>query len=56
MEQSNRNLQPTNDRHVLLEQLRREQNEYGEGTSHWSLVQEKINQIVAQNLLEYVNR
>lgn len=53
MEQSIRSLQPTNDRLLLL---KREQEEYGEGTSHWAILQEKINQIIAQNYLEYLNR
>lgn len=53
MAESNRSLQSTNDKLVLL---RKEQEQYGEGTANWAYVQEKINQIIAQNLLEYVNR
>ena len=53
MDQSNRTCQSTNDKLLLL---RREQEQYGEGSSHWTLLEEQINQIIAQNYLEYVNR
>jgi hypothetical protein len=43
-------------RHILLDKLRNEQSQYSEGTVRWSHVQEKINQIVSENFLYYVNR
>jgi len=36
--------------------LRQEQEQYAEGSKQWTYLQENINQIVAQNYLEYVNR
>jgi len=36
--------------------LRQEQANEKEGSKQWAKLQEKINQIVAQNYLEYVNR
>ena len=56
MEQSNNDQQSTDVRSILLKQLRTEQEQYGEGSTHWVLIEEKINQIIAQNYLEYVNR
>jgi len=41
---------------VVLKKLKKEQEQYGEGSSHWTLLEEQINQIIAQNYLEYVNR
>lgn len=48
-------MQSSSNSKLLLEKLRKEQEQYGEGTANWAYVQEKINQIVAQNLLRYVN-
>jgi hypothetical protein len=45
--------QSTNDQLLLL---RQEQALVKEGSKQWAKLQEKINQIVAQNYLEYVNR
>ena len=56
MARSNNTNQSADVRSILLETLRNEQREYGEGTTHWALLQEKINQIVAENYLHYVNR
>jgi len=56
MDQSNRTEQSANDKHLLLEELREEQSQYGEDTIHWALLQDKINHIIAQNYLHYVNR
>lgn len=56
MGKSSRPLFEECDQSVLLEQLRREQQQYGEDTTHWALIQDKINQIIAQNFLHYVNR
>lgn len=53
MEQSNRNVQSTDDKLVLL---RQEQAQYTEGTHNWCWLEQQINQVIAQNLLEYVNR
>lgn len=44
--------QPTDDKLLLLKQ---EQKQYAEGTASWHNLQTKIDQIVAQRLLEYVN-
>lgn len=56
MEQSSSDVRKSDYRKLLLEQLRKEQLEYGEGTTHWAIVQDKINQIVSENFLYYVNR
>ena len=58
MEQSTTTVRGSNDQsvHLKLEELRQEQAQYGEGTTHWALIQEKINHIIAQNYLHYVNR
>ena len=56
MESSPTEMCKSNDRFVLLETLRKEQAQYGEDTIHWALLQDKINHIIAQNYLHYVNR
>jgi hypothetical protein len=56
MGESRRHVLKERDPAVLLEKLRAEQAQYGEGTIHWALVQDKINQIIAENFLHYVNR
>lgn len=53
MAQSNGNEQPSNDQLLFLKQ---EQEQYAEGSKQWMYLQENINQIIAQNYLEYVNR
>ena len=53
MEQSNRSLQSADDKLVLL---RKEQEKFAEGSFEFAELEVKINQIIAQNLLEYVNR
>ena len=53
MEQSSTDVCESDDRLVLL---RKEQNKYHEGSFEWADIQAKINQIVAQNYLIYVNR
>jgi len=53
MEKGSRSLQSTNDK---LLSLRQEQEQYTEGSKQWTYLQENINQIVAQNYSEYVNR
>jgi len=45
--------QSTNDQLLFLKQ---EQEKHVEGSKQWTYLQENINQIVAQNFLEYVNR
>lgn len=52
MEQRSRTLQSTDNRLLLLKQ---EQTQYAEGSAKWHNLQAKIDQIVAQRLLEYVN-
>lgn len=56
MEQSNNVDQSTDFRSILLENLKQEQSRFHEGSFEWADIQAKINQIVAQNYLEYVNR
>ena len=53
MEKSNGTKQLSNDQLIFLKQ---EQEQYAEGSKQWMYLQENINQIVAQNFLEYVNR
>ena len=53
MEEGIRTQQSPNDRLVFL---KKEQEQYAEGSKKWLYLQENINQIVAQNFLEYVNR
>ena len=47
--------QPSNDQSILLS-LKEEQTVYSEGTRKWINLQSQIDQIVAQNYLEHVNR
>ena len=47
--------QPSNDQSLLLS-LKEKQIEYCEGTRTWINLQSKIDEIVAQNYLHYVNR
>lgn len=49
-------MQSTDDSYVLLTKLKDEQNNYHEGSFEWADIQSKINQIVAERYLEYVNR
>lgn len=56
MEQSTNNQQSTDVRSVLLKELKANQSLWSEGSSEWSAYQERIDQIVALNFLEYVNR
>ena len=53
METSNRVKQPSNDKLIFLKQ---EQQQYSEGTSNWIKLQTRIDHIIAQNYLEYLNR
>lgn len=56
MDQSNRSLQSTDDKRLLLDKLRQDQKLTKEGSNDWDTLQKLIDHIVAQNLLEYVNR
>lgn len=49
-------MQPTDDRSILLKNLRNEQTKYHEGSFEWADIQAKIDQIIASNFLQYVNR
>jgi hypothetical protein len=49
-------MQSANDRTVLLETLKKQQSEYHEGSFEWANIQAKIDQIIAENFLQYVNR
>lgn len=55
MESSSRTLQSSNDSKLLLEKLRNDQKKYHEGSFEWTDIQSKMDQIIAQNLLRYVN-
>lgn len=48
--------QQENDRAMVLEKLQKEQQQYSEGSFEFADIQAKINQIVAENFLHYVNR
>lgn len=56
MGSSTRAMQPTDDSQLLLENLKAEQTNYHEGSFEWADLQAKINQIVAERYLKYVNR
>lgn len=53
MGKSNESQQPTNDQLLLL---LKQQKQTREGSPAWYSYQQEINQIIAQNYLEYVNR
>lgn len=55
MGQGIRVMQLSDNKSVVLEQLRKEQNQCREGSFVWHEIQAKINRIIAQNYLEYVN-
>ena len=40
----------------VLDKLKIEQEQYHEGSFEWTDIQEKMNQIIAENYLQYVNR
>jgi len=56
MEQSSRTVGQTTNEHVVLRELVNNQSLVKEGSPSWYTYQEKINQIIAQNYLQYVNR
>ena len=56
MEQSCRAIGQTTNEHVVLMELQSRQKETKEGTPSWYSLQEQINQIIANNFLQYVNR
>lgn len=56
MEQSSRAVGQTTYEHVVLNELFEKQKQSKEGSKIWHDCQEKINQIIAQNFLHYVNR
>jgi len=51
----NRSLQSTDDRTILLEQLKEHQENYNEGSYKWLEMQKKIDQIVAENYSSYMS-
>lgn len=53
MAKSNGTKQSSNDQLLLL---RKEQNQIREGSLKWVELQDKINQIIAEKFLQYVNR
>jgi hypothetical protein len=53
MESSPTEMCKSNDRLVLL---KKEQEKYYEGSFEWADIQAKINQIIAEKFLQYVNR
>lgn len=56
MDQSTRIVQPTDDRSMVLKKLKTEQQKYYEGSFEWADLQSKIDQIIAENYLSYLNR
>lgn len=55
MAERNRSLQSTDDRTILLEQLKEHQENYNEGSYKWLEMQKKIDQIVAENYSSYMS-
>jgi len=53
VEEGIRTQQSSNDRLVFL---KKEQAQYHEGSFEWADIQEKMNQIIAENYLRYLNR
>lgn len=53
METSNRVKQPSDDQLVFLKQ---QQEKYAQGSKQWIYLQGHMDQIIADNFLEYVNR
>jgi len=56
MEHCTSAVRESNNRSISLEELRSEQQKYHEGSFEWADLQAKINHIIADNLLRYVNR
>jgi hypothetical protein len=59
VEQCSTKMRQSNDRSISVEQLdqlRKEQENYSEGSFEWADYQAKIDHIIAQNFLHYVNR
>lgn len=56
MEESTGTSRTADVRSILLDQLYQEQKYYSEGSLEFSNLQSKINQIIAENYLEYLNR
>jgi len=56
MDGSDRDMQQTDDKQFLLTQYATQQKRVAEGTLEWRKLQEKIDLIVAQRYLEYLNR
>lgn len=53
MGESSRDFEPTDDQLLFL---KKQQEQYHEGSVEWTNIQAKINQIIAENYLQYVNR
>ena len=53
MGESSRDFEPADDQLLLL---KKQQEQYYEGSFEWADIQSKINQIIAENYLHYVNR
>ena len=56
MDRSNRSMQSTDNKQFLLTELSTKQKQCREGSFEWADIQAKIDQIVAERYLEYVNR
>lgn len=56
MDESNRSLRSTDDKQLLLKEYKVRQRLFKEGSGEWMHFQRKIDQIVAERYLEYVNR
>ena len=55
MAERNRSLQSTDDRTILLEQLKEHQENYNEGSYKWLEMQKKIDQLIAENYSSYMS-
>lgn len=56
MEQSTRTSRAPDYRSLVLKNLVEQQKKTQEGSNAWYLYQQEINQIIAENFLNYVNR
>ena len=56
MESSNKTMQSTDGKRLLLKDLREEQARYAESSAEWACIEKQINDVIAENFLHYINR
>lgn len=56
MDQGSRIMQSTDSKSMVLKELRNDQSKYKEDSYQWKAVQLKIDQVVAERYLEFLNR